>query len=78
MPLDPQVESLLSEMAALGGPPIHELSVAEARTVAEGMTALAGEPIEVGSQSTTSRSRSMAPRSGHGCTRRKATARIRS
>jgi acetyl esterase len=47
MPIDPQVESLLSEMAALGGPPIHELSVAEARTVAEGMTALAGDPIEV-------------------------------
>ncbi|HVE20290.1 MAG TPA: alpha/beta hydrolase [Ilumatobacteraceae bacterium] len=47
MPIDPQVESLLSEMAALGGPPIHELSVAEARTVAEGMAALAGDPIEV-------------------------------
>jgi acetyl esterase len=47
MPIDPQVESLLGEMAALGGPPIHELSVAEARTVAEGMIALAGDPIEV-------------------------------
>ena len=47
MPIDPQVESLLSEMAALGGPPIHELSVTEARTVAEGMNALAGDPIEV-------------------------------
>ncbi len=47
MPIDPQVESLLSEMAALGGPPIHELSVTEARTVAEGMIALAGDPIEV-------------------------------
>lgn len=47
MPIDPQVESLLNEMAAMGGPPIHHLSVADARTVAEGMTALAGEPIEV-------------------------------
>lgn len=47
MPIDPQVEGLLSEMAAIGGPPIHQLSVADARTVAEGMTALAGEPIEV-------------------------------
>jgi acetyl esterase len=47
MPIDPQVEGLLTEMAAIGGPPIHELSVAEARTVAEGMSALAGEPIEV-------------------------------
>jgi acetyl esterase len=49
MPLDPQVEGLLKEMEALGAPPIHKLSVDEARTVAEGMTALAGDPIEVGS-----------------------------
>jgi acetyl esterase len=49
MPIDPQVEGLLSEIAALGAPPIHQLSVADARTVSEGMTALAGEPIEVGS-----------------------------
>ncbi|MEY2415312.1 MAG: acetyl esterase [Ilumatobacteraceae bacterium] len=47
MPIDPQVESLLSEMAALGGPPIQEMSVTEARTVAEGMIAMAGDPIEV-------------------------------
>jgi acetyl esterase len=34
-------------MAAQGGPPIHELSVAEARAVAEGLIVLAGDPIEV-------------------------------
>jgi acetyl esterase len=49
MPLDPQVEGLLKEMEAAGGPPIHQLSVDEARAVAEQMTALAGDPIEVGS-----------------------------
>ena len=48
MPIHPQVEGLLAEMAAMGGPPIQELSVADARTVAEGMTALSGDPIEVG------------------------------
>jgi acetyl esterase len=47
MPIDPQVEGLLAEMAALDAPPIHELSVADARTVAEGMIALSGDPIEV-------------------------------
>ena len=47
MPIDPQVEGLLNEMAAMGGPPIHELSVADARLVAEGMSALSGDPIEV-------------------------------
>jgi acetyl esterase len=47
MPIDPQVEGLLNEMAALGAPPIHELSVADARLVGEGMSALAGDPIEV-------------------------------
>jgi acetyl esterase len=47
VPIDPQVEGLLAEFAALDAPPIYELSVADARTVAEGMTALAGEPIEV-------------------------------
>lgn len=49
MPLDPQVEGLLTQMAALGNPPIHELTVAEARMMSEGMVALAGEPIAVGS-----------------------------
>jgi acetyl esterase len=49
MPVDPQVQALLSEMAGLGRPPIHELSVEDARIAAEDMRALAGEPIEVGS-----------------------------
>jgi acetyl esterase len=49
MPVDPQVEVVLKEFAAKGRPPLHELSVDEARSVAEEMVALAGDPIEVGS-----------------------------
>ena len=49
MPLDPQVQGLLNEFAAIGGPPIHELSVEDARAVSEEMKAMSGEPIEVGS-----------------------------
>jgi acetyl esterase len=49
MPLDPQVEGLLTAMAEMGRPPIHELPVDDARLVAGEMIALAGEPIEVGS-----------------------------
>lgn len=49
MPIDPQVEGLLREMAAEGAPPIRELPIAEARAMAEGMVVLAGDPIEVGS-----------------------------
>ncbi|MGD9705575.1 MAG: alpha/beta hydrolase [Acidimicrobiia bacterium] len=49
MPVHPQVEGLLQEMAAAGGPPIAEMSVADARTMAETMIAIAGDPIEVGS-----------------------------
>ncbi|HEY0518589.1 MAG TPA: alpha/beta hydrolase [Ilumatobacteraceae bacterium] len=49
MPLDPQVQSLLAEMQSQGSPPIHMLSVDDARTVSEQMSALAGEPIDVGS-----------------------------
>ncbi len=49
MPLDPQVQGLLNEFAAMGGPPIHELSVEDARAVSEEMKAMSGEPIEVGS-----------------------------
>jgi acetyl esterase len=47
MPIDPQVEALLTGMKALGQPPLHTLSVADARTAAEVFTALAGDPIEV-------------------------------
>jgi acetyl esterase len=49
MPLDPQVEGLLSQMAELGAPPLHQQSVEEARATSEGMVALAGEKAEVGS-----------------------------
>jgi acetyl esterase len=49
MPIDPQVAGLLAEMEAMGAPPIHTLSVADARAVGEGLTVLAGEPIAVGS-----------------------------
>lgn len=50
MPLDPDVEALLGQLAASGAPPIHEVSVDEARAMAdsEPMLALAGERIEVG------------------------------
>ena len=51
MPLDAQVEVLLKDLAALGAPPIYQLSVAEARAMAdsEPMLALGGARIEVGS-----------------------------
>ncbi len=53
MPLDAQVEGLLKAMAEQGAPPLHTLSVADARAMAasEPMLQLAGEPIEVGSVS---------------------------
>lgn len=51
MPLDADVDALLKGLAALGTPPLHELSVADARAAAESapMMAMAGDPIEVGS-----------------------------
>src|SRR3954454_24812842 len=49
MPLDPQVQGLLTEMAALGNPPIHSLSVEDARAGSEAMVMLAGDKAEVGS-----------------------------
>ncbi|MEO7369663.1 MAG: alpha/beta hydrolase [Ilumatobacteraceae bacterium] len=47
MPIDPQVIKLLDEMAAMGNPPLHALSVADARAATEEMTALAGETVPV-------------------------------
>lgn len=47
MPLDPQVEILLSGLKAQGAPPLHRLSVVEARAAAEALTVLAGDPIAV-------------------------------
>jgi acetyl esterase len=51
MPLANDVETLLAALAATGAPPIYEVSVDEARAMAdsEPMLALAGERIEVGS-----------------------------
>ena len=53
MPLDSQVELLLKGMAAQGNPPLHQLSVAEARAVSNSpeMLALDGDRIDVGSVS---------------------------
>jgi acetyl esterase len=39
MPLDPQAKAILDQMAAMGGPPLHKLSVPDARAL---MVALAG------------------------------------
>jgi acetyl esterase len=41
MPLDPQVQGLLDQMAASGAPPLEEQTVAEARAGMAGMVALA-------------------------------------
>ena len=47
MALDPQVRAILDQMAAIGGPQIHELSVAEARQASTALTAMQGEPEPV-------------------------------
>jgi len=47
MPLDPQARALLDQMLAMGGPPLHELSVAEARQMMVNLTALQGAPEAV-------------------------------
>lgn len=47
MALDPIAAGLLEQMAAAGGPAIHELPPAAAREMAVGFMALAGEPEEV-------------------------------
>ncbi len=43
MPLDPQAQSLLDTMAAMGTPPLNMLSVVDARKVMETLAALGGE-----------------------------------
>jgi len=40
MPLDPQVQTLLDTMAAMGTPLLHMLSIADARKVMDGLVAL--------------------------------------
>lgn len=47
MALDPQVRTILDQMAAVGGPQIHELSVAEARQASTALTAMQGDPEAV-------------------------------
>lgn len=48
MPLDPQVQALLAQMAEQGLPPFEEMSVPEARDVMNGFRDLQGEPEPVG------------------------------
>ncbi len=47
MALDPQVRTILNQMAAIGRPQIHELSVAEARRASATLAALQGGPEPV-------------------------------
>ena len=43
MPLDPQARLLLDQMASMGTPPLHTMSVPDARTMMESMNGLLGE-----------------------------------
>jgi acetyl esterase len=47
MALDPNVKMLLDQMAAIGAPPIHALSVEQARASMDAMVAMMGEGEEV-------------------------------
>ncbi len=47
MPLDPQAGALLEQMRGMGAPPLHTLSVPDARQLLERLRALAGEPERV-------------------------------
>jgi len=49
MPLDPQVEALLSQIAASGAPSFASMTVDEARSMSEGMAAMGGEQVPVAS-----------------------------
>jgi acetyl esterase len=48
MPLDPQVDALLTQIAEAGAPPISAQTVEEARAMAGSFVAMAGEPVPVG------------------------------
>jgi acetyl esterase len=48
MPLDPQAQAFLEQLAATGAPPLHELSVAEARQVIVELFRTTGDPEPVG------------------------------
>jgi len=47
MPLDPQAQMLLDQLAALGGQPLSSVSVAEARRMMDMMAAMRGTPAPV-------------------------------
>jgi acetyl esterase len=49
MPLDPNMKALLDQMAAIGAPPIHSLSVAQARASMDAMVAMMGRGEDVAS-----------------------------
>src|SRR2546423_14915172 len=49
MPLDPQVQTLLDQMAAMGGPPLEEMPVEQARQMIEMMSAMSGTGPEMAS-----------------------------
>jgi len=48
MPLDAQAQAFLEQLAATGAPPLHELSVAEARQVMLALFGTQGDPEPVG------------------------------
>jgi len=47
MPIDPQAQALLDQMAAAGGPPLEQMTPAEARELIMQMRELAGPPAAV-------------------------------
>jgi acetyl esterase len=47
MPLDPQARLLLDQMASMGTPPLHTMSVPDARAMMESMNVLLGQGEEV-------------------------------
>ena len=47
MPLDPQVEGLLNQIAASGAPPIASMTVDQARSMSDGFVAMGGEQVPV-------------------------------
>jgi acetyl esterase len=49
MPLNPQVEALIKQMSAAGGPPLNEMSVQQARETAAAFAELGGVPDAVAS-----------------------------
>lgn len=49
MPLDPNMKMLLDQMESLGMPPMHQMSVAEARAAIDAMTAMMGPGEDVAS-----------------------------